>query len=66
MFGRKKKIKIKGYLVLPIKTGYQAVINEGKTIRTTSNVERIRYSSEEMVKFDTQNTRYELKIKRAS
>lgn len=66
MFGRKKKVKIKGYLMFPIKTGYQAVINEGQTIRKTSNVQRIRFRSDKMVKFDTCNTRYELKIKKAS
>lgn len=28
MFGRKKKVKIKGYLMFPIKTGYQAVATQ--------------------------------------
>lgn len=60
---RKRNKEIKGVLILPIEIGSAAFIREESgELRRTGTVERLLRASSSVVKFETKNTIYRLRI----
>lgn len=58
----KKMLEITGRLIYPITVGESAFIHEGEGIRRTSTVLSMEKMSQSEIRFETQNTRYLLRM----
>lgn len=58
----KKMLEITGRLIYPITVGESAFIHEGEGIRRTSTVLSLEKMSQSEIRFETQNTRYLLRM----
>ena len=62
MDNTKKMLEITGSLVYPITVGESAFIHEEEGIRRTSTVLSMEKMSQSEIRFETQNTRYLLRM----